>query len=116
MSALVEQCDVDEALRLHATARAAVDQAMGITPTQNKFGTVLNQNRVDSKDVLQNKVLEKTKEILHSKGGEVDVTQLVTDLKMRCECSEPDVHRILNHYIQMNSFMLNSEGTVLYSV
>lgn len=113
MSPVVEQSDVDEALRLHATARAAVDQAMGITPTQSTFGTVLNNNRVDTREILQNKVFEKTKEILMNKGGEVEVSQLVTDLKMRCECTEPEVHRILNHYIQMNNFHLNTEGTHL---
>lgn len=112
LSPLVEVCDVDEALRLHTVARAAVDEAMGTTTTRNPFGTFLN-NRVDPRDMLKSKVLEKTKEILQNKGGQAEVGQLVTELKMRCECSETDVQGILNHYIQMNHFSLNEDGTEL---
>jgi len=68
MSPQVEMVDVDEALRLHAVARAAVDEAMGTSTNRNPFGTVLN-TRVDQRDVLKAKVLEKAKEILQNKGG-----------------------------------------------
>lgn len=116
MSAEVSQEDVDEALRLHSVARAAVDEAMGFnTAKSTTFGNVPNAHQIDPREVLQKKVLEKASEIITAK-GEIAIKELLTEVKMRCECSEPEVRNILNHYININRFMLSEDGLKIYNV